>query len=193
MGAGVLGEFEHHQTHGARAVDQHLGAERAAEHVVAAHRAGQRLDQCRVLHIDVPGELDAVRDGCDGVLRGSAGLADADRIPALAQVATADTAVVTLVAVQRGIDGDQVAQGQLVDVGAQSHDLTGELMAGDDRQGRRELALEDVQIGTAQPACRDPDDDVTGARGRIGNRRHRHFADGLDDRCPHFTAPRERP
>lgn len=118
-----LASLQHHQAHGAGAVDQDLGAERGAQDVVAAHRAGQRLDQRGVLDVDVVGQPDAVGDGRDGELGGAAGLADADRVPPLAQVAAPDPAVVALVAVERGVDGDLVAQGEFGDVGADPDDL----------------------------------------------------------------------
>ena len=43
--AGPLRELHHHQAHRAGAVDQVVVAELRAQHVEAAHGAGQRLDQ----------------------------------------------------------------------------------------------------------------------------------------------------
>jgi hypothetical protein len=53
-------------------------------------------------------------------------------------------------------------------------------MSGNHRQGGGELALQDVQIGTAQAARGDLDDDLPGSRDGIVDRCHRDLARGGD-------------
>ena len=53
--------------------------------------------------------------------------------------------------------------------GAERHDLADDLMAGDDgRAVRRQLALQDVQVGAAHAAGQHPQEDL--ARTRVGHR-----------------------
>ena len=76
----------------------------------------------------------------------------------------AEPAVVALVAVERRVDRHPLPDAQLGHVGPDRRDGAGELVAGNDRQRRRELALEDVQVGAADPAGGHLDDDVARAR-----------------------------
>jgi hypothetical protein len=64
-------------------------------------------------------------------------------------------------------------------------DLAGELVPRDHRQRRRELAVEDVQVGPADPAAGNPHDDVLGARRRVGHLGDLDLARLLDDDSPH--------
>src|SRR6266487_5092516 len=104
-------------------------------------------------------------------------------------------AVVALAAVQRRVDGDPVADGHLRDGVAEGDDLAGKLVSRYDRQGGRELAVEDVQVGPADPAAGDGHDDVSPAGGRVRHRRDLDVARSGDDGCLHVTAPmlRSRP
>src|SRR5581483_6905223 len=64
---------------------------------------------------------------------------------------------------------------------------------GHDRQGGRELAFQDVQVGAAQAAGRDLDHHLAGAGRRVVHALDADHAGGADDDCLHLTAPRERP
>ena len=88
-------------------------------------------------------------------------MADADRVPALAEVALAALAEVALAAVQRRVDPDAIADLDADDLIADINDRAAELVPDDDRvAGRRELAIDDVDIGAADAAGADLDDDV---------------------------------
>src|SRR3954454_18262451 len=111
--------------------------------------------------------------------------ADADSTPSEAQVVPAQPAVVTLMAVQRRIDGDAITVLDIAYFGAARDHGSCELVTGHDRQRRSEFALEDVQICSAKTACRDLDDHLAGPRLRVGHRLDADLADRLDDRRLH--------
>lgn len=192
-GAGALGQLQHHQAHRPGAVDEDLGPEVALQDVVPADRAGERFDQGRVGDVDVFGEFHAVGDRGDGELGRSTGDGDADRGPVVAEVAAAGAAVAALVAVQRGVDGHLVADGQFGDVGADGDDLALRTRGPDDRQGGGELPWRMCRSVPQSP--QDATFTTTShAAGRgVVDRGDGHFAGGLDDGCPHLTAPSERP
>jgi len=99
------------------------------------------------------GERHAVGNRGYGVFGGPARSAHADRCPSLTPVVVANPAVVAFVAVQRRVDRDARADCELADSRADRHDHTGELVPGHDRQRGRELALQDVQVRSAQAAA----------------------------------------
>jgi len=106
--ANAFGQLEHHQAHGAGAIYQHMRPELAAQYVVAAHGAGERLDQGRIGRFNVIGEPRTVGRGHGHILCRPAGLGHANRAPAQAEVVVADAAVVALVAIQGRVDGHPV-------------------------------------------------------------------------------------
>ena len=137
-----------------------MRAELGFQHVVAADRAGQWLDEGGVFQPDMVGQHHAVAERYRYELGGGTGLADPDGVPPLAHVVVPDLAVVALVAVQRRVDRDPLADAQLVHIGADRGDGPRELVPGDDGQRRREFALEDVQVGAADAAGGHLDDDL---------------------------------
>jgi hypothetical protein len=159
-----------------------------AQHVVPSYRTRQRLDQRRVLGAHVLGQRHAVRDRRDRVLRRAAGCGHPDRLPPLAQVVAAVPTVVALVAVQGRVHRHPVADAALGDVVSDRHHLTGELVAGDDRQRRRELAGQDVQVGTAEPAPGDGHHDVSRAGRRVVERGDLDLAGSADHGGSHWTS-----
>src|SRR5205814_5708350 len=98
--AGTLRQLQHHQAHGAGAVDEDGRGDLRAEDVVPAHGAGQRLDERGVLDPYVLGQRYAVGDRRLRVPRGTTGYRHPDRRPPLAQVVATPAAVVALVAEQ---------------------------------------------------------------------------------------------
>jgi hypothetical protein len=164
--ARALGELQHDQAHGPGPVDENVRSEHGPKHVVAANSAGERLDEGGILDPDVVGQRHAVGDGGDRVFRGTARGAHADGRPSLAQVFPPGPAVMALVAVQRRVDGNAGADRELVDGRADRGDHTGELVPGHDWQRWRELAVQDVQVRTAQAARRHGHDGL--ARSRPG-------------------------
>ena len=128
-GARPLGQLHHHQAHRAGAVDQVVVAQARREHVEAADRARQRLDQRRVRRARRRGgSTTQLATGATAYSAAPPARRDADRGPALAQVAPAAPAVVALAAVQRRVDRDLVADPQLRDVRTDRDDLAGELV-----------------------------------------------------------------
>ena len=116
----ALGQLQHHQAHRAGAVDEVVVAQPAGQHVEAADRARQRLDQRRVRRRHALRQPEAVRHRRDREL-GRAALDRLTPIAAqlLAEVAAPAPAVVALAAVQRRVDRHRLADPQLGDVGAE--------------------------------------------------------------------------
>jgi hypothetical protein len=168
-------------------VDEVVLAEPARQHVVAAHRAGERLDQRGVLQPDVVRQPEAVRHRHGDVLRGAAGPGHPDRGPVVAEVAAPVPAEVALPAVQRRVDRHRVTDLQLGDVRSDLGHPAGELVPRDHRQARRELPLQDVQVGAADPAGGDLDHHVAAARARVVDALHRDLTWCADHRCSHET------
>src|SRR3954465_6830262 len=84
----------------------------------------------------------------------------AQRVEVLAEVAPAAAAEVAVPAEQRRLDRDDVTDAHAGHVAPDRDPLAGELVAGDDRIARRrELAVDDVQVGAADPAGVGRDDD----------------------------------
>ena len=95
------------------------------------------------------------------------------------------------------------ARRDVLGAGSERHDLADDLVAGDDgRAVRRQLALQDVQVGAAHAAGQHPQEDL--ARTRLGHReldeperrllrgsgrRQLHRAHGLGDRIRHRQQP----
>src|SRR5690606_15047918 len=95
--------------------------------------------------------------------------------------------------VEGGVHRHLVAHRDLGDLGADAHHLARELAARHDRQFRGELAQEYVQIGAAQAARGDPDDDGPRSRRRARDLGDDSLAHGLDDGGLRLTAPNDRP
>jgi hypothetical protein len=94
---------------------------------------------------------------------------DADGVPAFAEVAHAALTVVAGAAVEGRVDADAVADFEAGDVLSDSGHFAAELVANDDGvDGGWELAVDDVDIGAADTAGADLEDDVVGAGGGGG-------------------------
>ena len=69
---------------------------------------------------------------------------------------------------QAGVDRDAISHRYMPDIAADREDLTGEFMTWDQRIGRRrEMAVDDVQIGAANTDGAGTNDDFTGFGGRV--------------------------
>src|SRR3569833_291215 len=169
--AGALQQLLHDQAHGAGADHEEAlsGFDPDAAHAV--HRAGDGLDQrtllpgLRVGHAVAGGRRDGDVLG-EGAVDGVAGGA-----PVRAEVAVAGAARAAVAAEQRRVDRDAVADLPLArHVRAELDDFPGELVPGDDgiRRGR-EVPVGDVQVGPADPARCDLDDDLAFSGFRLGH------------------------
>src|SRR3984957_15385158 len=79
-------------------------------------------------------------------------------------------------------------------LGTGSHDGPGKLVPGNDGQGRRELAFQDVQVGAADSARRDLDHDLSRTWDRILGRDDLDLTDAFyQDGTHYFTAPMDSP
>jgi hypothetical protein len=94
-----------------------------------------------------------------------------------------------LVAVQGRVDGNVGADRELVDRRADRGDHAGELVPGHDRQRRRELAVEDVQVRTAQAARRHGHHGLARRRRRVVNGRDLDHAGRADHGGSHAGRP----
>ena len=73
-------------------------------------------------------------------------------------------AVIAVPAVDVGVDRDLLAEGELLDAIAQRVDRAHQLVPGDEREPRLELAFMDVQVGAAHADLIDLDSNLAGRR-----------------------------
>ena len=115
------------------------------------------------------------------------GLGDPRAVPVLAEVGPPDRAEAALSAGERRVDADQVARGDLGDLLADRLDHAGGLVPGNDREhGRRELAVEHVQIGATDADRLDPDHDLAWPGHRIRSLLDRQLARSVEDDRAHL-------
>src|SRR5262249_31911927 len=136
------------------------------------HDAGNRLDQRRFRPRHAIGQRVEGAGGHGDVLRETAAgiVGDADRVPPLAEVAHPPLTEVALAAIEGGIDADPVADRDADDAFADIHDLAAEFVADDDRVfHRRKLARDDVDVGAADAAGVDLQENLTRPGGRVRN------------------------
>ena len=194
-GAGVLGQLCQQQAHRPRAVDQVIARDLHVDLVEAVDGARERLHQGAPRARNVGGQLKrAGRRHADEFCAGAVGPRDPDAVPVLTKVEAAGPTLPARPVVKRGIHRDEVTDLDVADIAADRHDLTAELVAGNDRVARRgKLAPDDVDVGAADAARLDLEHRVAWAwRGVL------HLLDGdlvrlLDHHRLHLTAPMVRP
>src|SRR4029453_9856136 len=193
-GTHPLCQLGHEQPHGARPVDQVAVGELGLQPVEPVHRARQRLDQRAPAGWQVVREHERVGGRHGHQLGAGPGLGDPDRLVVEAEVLPAGLAELALAIGQVRVDGDEVADPEGLDLAAGGDDLAAELVAGDDRVAdRRQLAVEDVEVGAADAAGVDPDEDLARPGGRVVDPLDADLAWPLDHHRIHFTAPMVRP
>ena len=158
----------------------------------AVDDARDRLDERGLFVAELADRVD-VRPRRDDVVGEASVARDADRVPVQAVVALVTLAEEAVPAEDARVDGHAVADLEVVDAGADLCDLAGQLVAADQRVRREEVAVEDVLIGAADAARGDADEDLVRPRLGSGHVAHLDRADGLIERCFHFTAPNVRP
>jgi hypothetical protein len=162
-------ELEQDQADGPGAVDDDVVAELQLQLVEAVDRAGHRLDQRTPGAGELLTEHERLVRGNRHELRAPAVLGhDAEGVGVLAEVVAAAPAEVAVATEERRLHGHDVAHAEVADVPAQRDDLAGELVARDDGVFRAdELAVDDVEIGPADPAAVGRDDDAVGCGSRV--------------------------
>src|SRR4051812_16934651 len=157
----------------------------------ATDDTGDRLDQCGGLHGHVFG------DGIDNTLRNgdkfgeSTGvMSDTNRAPALAEISHSALTVVASTAVQRRVDPYAVADRKSLDVLTDRHHFATEFVADDDGiDGRREFAVDDMDVSPTDTAGADPQNDVVRAWFRFGDIDDSHLAGLINHDRFHDVTP----
>ena len=98
---------------------------------------------------------------------------DADHLAVVAEVDVAAHAEEAFAAVDGGIEGDAVADGEVMDVGAEAGDFSGGFVAHDEgRMAAAGRAVVAVDIAATDSTGADADEDVVGADLRLGHFDH---------------------
>src|SRR5262249_13831572 len=128
----------------------------------------ERLAECGVAECDVLEAVAVLRRHAH-VLAEAAVARHADRVPLQAVVLPVDHAKLALLARYRGIDHHAIARSETLDLRADAHDLAPDLVAGDGREGREEVAFPDVHVRAADAARLRADEDVARPDRRLGD------------------------
>lgn len=184
-GVGAPHQLPHHPAHRASAVHRSpVLRGTAAQSVVGTHRAGQGLDQGGVVGGHMLGKQYAVGGRYRRVLRGAARRRDADRAPALTlPTPSAPPAGTALTAGQHRVDGDPVAQGELGDLTADRHHLSGELVPRHKGMVRFEVSPQQQPVRGAQTTGRHRDHDLMGSGSGVLDTDHVHGPPPGDECC----------
>jgi hypothetical protein len=111
-------------------------------------------------------------------------MADANRVPSLAEISHPALAVVAGAAIQRGIDPDAIADRNVFDILADRRHLAAEFMADDDGiDRRREFTVDDMDVGPADAAGANLEDNFVRSRFRFGDVDDSYFAGLVDHDC----------
>src|SRR5207302_10242364 len=130
----VRGQLREQQAHRAGAIDQVVAGDPEVDLVETMHCAAQRLDQRPVVPWNVFWELESVRGRHrDELGAGPISPADADPVPVLTQVEATGAALAAGPVIEGWVDSHEVTGLQVHYGAADRHDLSTELVTGDDR------------------------------------------------------------
>jgi hypothetical protein len=117
-------------------------------------------------------------------------MGDADRVPSLAQVPHSPLAVIAGATVQGRIDPDPVANGKRRYVLTDGRNLAPELVPNDDRvDGRRKLAIDDMDVGAADATGADANDNFVWSGDRFRDIDNPDLPGLVDHDCFHQFPP----
>jgi hypothetical protein len=117
-------------------------------------------------------------------------MANADRVPSLAQIPHAALAEVASATIQCRIDSDSVSQRNPCDILSDRRHFATKLVTDDDRiDRRRKLAIDDVNISAADAAGAYADDDLIWPRLRIREIDDAYRSGLIDHNRFHYVPP----
>ena len=171
---------------GARAQDDGLAALHVREALGGVHGHGQRLDHRAVVVAHALGQGRDLGGVHREVIAGGAGGLEAHDLQLLAEIVLAVEAGIAAPAEDLRLDGHGLADGEVMHVLAQLHNLAGDLVALGHRVGGvGVLAVVDVDVRPAHADAADAHQHLVGAWGRDGDLTEGDFARGGHDLLTH--------
>ena len=184
LGASEPRKLERKHADHAAADDEDTLASHRRPDIEPVERTGERLAQGAVFRIEIGRQRDCLPRWEDSVFSEAAVAVDACGDIPVAQVDPPAQACVAAPTPVVGVADDARALGY-VDAGSTTHDNTRELMPKCHRWGARELAPEEMAVGTANARRLDPNQHLAGTRLRYADVGHADVIGGHQSRCTH--------